>query len=318
MNKTHEQYLEDLYNRNKYYREEKFKVVGKYECDSCRIDVVDHLNVIMKPMAGALLKDSMPTIRVVDNKTEYFIAQSKLIHGDFYSYSGANWVSDTDKVLITCPIHGDFPQTPNSHKSGFGCPYCGKIKCATSQTLKFSDFINRAREIHGDKYEYFEDEFSKCANKTKIRCIKHDHFFYPTPNNHLGGGGCSLCGRESSTQKQRDNNAEPWTHHGWVEKSLKSNYFDSYKVYVIRCWNDDETFYKIGRTFTKLKRRFKSTLMPYNYEVIKCIEHEDGLEICRIEHEFLRLNKEYKYTPKIKFGGGNECFHSLNIDLQTN
>ncbi len=316
MNKTHEQYLEDLWNKNKYYREGKFKVVGQYECDYCRIDVVDHLNVIMQPMAGALLKDSVPTIRVAKDKTEYFVAQSKLVHGNLYSYDKADWNTDHAKICIICPIHGDFWPTANSHKCGIGCPSCGKIRCATSQTLKFSDFVSRSIEIHGDGYEYFEDEFTKCANKTKIRCIKHDHTFYQTPNGHLCGSRCALCARESSTQKQRDNNAEPWTHHGWVEKAQRSKYFDSYKVYIIKCWNKDEVFYKIGRSFNKIDRRFRGVHMPYNYELIKCIEHEDGLEICRIEHELLRLNKEHKYTPQIKFGGGNECFSSLNIDLQ--
>ncbi len=306
--KTHEQFLEDLWCKNKYYRDGKFKVVGHYKCDSCKIDVVDHLNVIMQPMAGALLRNSVPTIRIAKNKTEYFIAQSRLIHGDFYSYSKVDWVSDTVKVIITCPIHGDFEQVPNSHKSGTGCYYCGRVKTISKQTQKFTDFLNKAREVHGDKYEYFEDEFTNSSNKTKIKCIKHDHIFHQTPNNHLAGQNCSLCGRETLTQKQRDINIEPWTHHGWVEKAKRSKYFDSFKVYVIRCWNEDETFYKIGRSFNKIKQRFKSIAMPYDYEVIKCIEHEDGLEICRIEHESLRLNKANKYVPKIKFGGGNECF----------
>lgn len=309
--KTHEQFLKDLWNRNKSYREGKFKVVGHYKCDSCKIDVVDHLNIIIQLTAGSLLRGSVPTIRAAKNKTEYFIAQSRLIHGDFYSYSKVDWVSDTDKVTITCPIHGDFLQTPNSHKSGLGCPYCGRSSAREKQTLKFSDFVNRSKEIHGDKYEYFEDEFTNTANKTKIRCVKHNNTFYQKPNKHLAGQGCSLCGRESITQKQRDNNLEPWTHHGWVKKAQRSKHFDSFKVYVIKCWNEDETFYKIGRSFNKIKKRFKGLLMPYNYEVIKYIEHEDGLEICRIEHELLRLNKANKYVPKIKFGGGNECFYRL-------
>jgi hypothetical protein len=309
--KTHEQFLEDLWVRNKYYREGKFKVVGRYECDICKIDVVDHLNVIMQPTAGSLLRDSAPTIRSAKNKTEYFIAQSRLIHGNFYFYSEVDWISDTDKVIITCPIHGNFEQTPNSHKNGSGCYHCGRVKTIKKQTQKFSEFLLKAKEIHGDKYEYFEEEFTNTSYKTKIRCIKHDHTFYQTPNNHLSGQRCKLCGVESLTQKQRDNNVEPWTHHGWVEKAQRSKYFDSFKVYVIKCWNEEESFYKIGRSFNKIKQRFRSISMPYNYKVIKCIEHEDGLEVCRIEHELLRLNKAHKYTPKIKFGGGNECFSKI-------
>ena len=42
------------------------------------------------------------------------------------------------KIKILCNIHGEFSQTPNSHRNGAGCPYCANIKNRLRyiQTLK--------------------------------------------------------------------------------------------------------------------------------------------------------------------------------------
>jgi hypothetical protein len=46
------------------------------------------------------------------------------MHNNYYNYSKVNYINSFTKVLITCPIHGDFEQTPSSHLSGRGCPKC--------------------------------------------------------------------------------------------------------------------------------------------------------------------------------------------------
>ena len=55
---------------------------------------------------------------------EQVIQQFKQKHGDLYTYYNFNYVDNNTKGLITCSIHGDFLQTPGSHKSGNGCPDC--------------------------------------------------------------------------------------------------------------------------------------------------------------------------------------------------
>lgn len=56
--------------------------------------------------------------------TETFIADAQRIHGDKYDYSKTGYVSVFKPVVIICPKHGDFNQTPNSHLHGHGCPRC--------------------------------------------------------------------------------------------------------------------------------------------------------------------------------------------------
>lgn len=54
-------------------------------------------------------------------------------------------------------------------------------------TLK--DFITKAREIHGDKYDYSKVEY--VDDKTKVCIIDPEYGeFWQTPANHLKGSGC--------------------------------------------------------------------------------------------------------------------------------
>lgn len=56
---------------------------------------------------------------------EEFIARAIKKHKGFYSYERAVYVNAASKVVITCPEHGDFKQTPNQHANkGDGCPKC--------------------------------------------------------------------------------------------------------------------------------------------------------------------------------------------------
>lgn len=60
--------------------------------------------------------------------TEEFIREANYIHNNFYDYSKTIYNGAFKKVIITCPIHGDFQQKPNSHLSGQGCPHCKSSK----------------------------------------------------------------------------------------------------------------------------------------------------------------------------------------------
>ena len=57
--------------------------------------------------------------------TEEFIELARQVHGDKYDYSKTVYLNKRSKVIITCPIHGDFEQNAHSHLNGRGCPKCG-------------------------------------------------------------------------------------------------------------------------------------------------------------------------------------------------
>lgn len=50
--------------------------------------------------------------------TQEFIEKAKSIHGDKYDYSKAIYTTAKKKLIIICPIHGEFEQTPDGHLHG--------------------------------------------------------------------------------------------------------------------------------------------------------------------------------------------------------
>ena len=99
---------------------------------------------------------------------EEFTIKAKEIHGNKYDYSKVDYVNNRTKVCIICPEHGEFWQTPYKHLNKQGCPRCyGNIKSNTEE------FIAKAREVHGNKYDYSKVEYSGCENKVCIICPEH-------------------------------------------------------------------------------------------------------------------------------------------------
>ena len=119
---------------------------------------------------------------------EQFIKEAEIVHGaGKYDYSKTVYVNNNTQVEIICPIHGSYFQLPRSHVSAkCGCPKCSKV---------YSDqeyFIQRAKEIHGNKYDYSKVEYKNSTTKVCIICSAHGEF-WQTPNAHINGSGCPKC-----------------------------------------------------------------------------------------------------------------------------
>lgn len=65
-----------------------------------------------------------PECLLEKKNTEEFILEASLIHDNKYLYGKTKYEHSKQKVIISCPIHGDFTQTPNTHLMGKGCPQC--------------------------------------------------------------------------------------------------------------------------------------------------------------------------------------------------
>lgn len=120
---------------------------------------------------------------------EEFIEKARKIHGDKYDYSKVDYLNGKTKVIIICPEHGEFLQAPEKHLTGQGCPYC----CNTLKGTKES-FIEKARKVHGNKYDYSKVEYKNNKEKVCIICPEHGEF-WQDPHNHLKGKGCPECGK---------------------------------------------------------------------------------------------------------------------------
>lgn len=157
-------------------------------------------------------------------------------------------------------------------------------------------FTNKATDVHKGKYNYERAVYKGSKSKITITCPIHGDFEQVT-DTHLQGAGCTKCKNEKTG----------WTYTSW-SKAAPGN---PGILYVLRCWNDDEEFYKIGITCqSKVGARYHNKLrMPYNFEVIEEVVSDDRKYIYKLEKELKRNHKELAYEPKISFDGSkSECF----------
>jgi very-short-patch-repair endonuclease len=63
-----------------------------------------------------------------------------------------------------------------------------------NKSLTTNEFIKKAKEVHGNKYDYSSCSYIAFSKKVCIFCNKHKSFFWQTPTNHLSGYGCPDCG----------------------------------------------------------------------------------------------------------------------------
>lgn len=104
--------------------------------------------------------------------------------------------------------------------------------------LTTSEFVARARAVHGDRYDYTLVEYKGNKNKIKIKCHEHGEFFQ-TPSSHLMGAGCPLCATSLISKKRMSNNDEfikkAREVHGNKYSYLSTNYSGSHKKITITC-----------------------------------------------------------------------------------
>lgn len=128
-------------------------------------------------------------------RTNDFINKSKSIHNNKYDYSKTIYSGNKGKVEIICGYHGSFFQTATRHLSGGKCPKCnGRI------AITQDEFIQKAKSIHGNKYDYSLVVYKNTKTKIKIICDEHG-VFEMKPNAHIGQQtqGCKKCALSERT-----------------------------------------------------------------------------------------------------------------------
>ncbi len=120
--------------------------------------------------------------------TKQFIEKARAVHGEKYDYTKVNYINNHTKIIIICPKHGEFTQRGSGHLQGYGCKECRKEKLSYTT----EQFIEKAKQVHGDKYDYSKVEYKHSQSKVIITCKKHGDF-EQNPTNHILGGNCSVC-----------------------------------------------------------------------------------------------------------------------------
>lgn len=157
--------------------------------------------------------------------TASYIEAAKKVHDNRYTYPRTVYKNSREKIIVTCPIHGDFEIRASEHLLGKGCPQCGMARRGSARRSNTEEFIAKAKNVHGhDTYDYSRVEYKNSRTKVIIGCKKHG-WFEQTPETHLGGGGCPKCANERMHT--------PMTTEEWVAKAKKAHPNDNYDYSLV-------------------------------------------------------------------------------------
>jgi very-short-patch-repair endonuclease len=127
-------------------------------------------------------------VRATKKTNKQFIFEANKIHEYKYNYDKVEYIKNQVKVIITCPVHGDFKQTPNSHLQGNGCPNCNESR-GEKEIVKVLekykiDFIRQKK--FSECKNVFELPFDFYIPSKRI-CIEFDGKQHYEPIDFFGG-----------------------------------------------------------------------------------------------------------------------------------
>lgn len=179
--------------------------------------------------------------------TEEFIEKAKQVHGNKYNYSKVEYINNRANICIICPKHGEFWQRAGNHiYKEYGCPKCKTEKIGNLKRKSLEQFIEDARKIHGDKYDYSKVEYINAHTKLEIICPKHGGF-WQEPGGHISGKKCPACALEENRDTKEQFIEKAKKIHGDKYDYSKVEYINSYTPICIICPEHGE-FYQIPHT----------------------------------------------------------------------
>ena len=198
-------------------------------------------------------------------------------------YDKTVYKSYEDKVIVTCPIHGDFEIGARLLLHGYGCKKCGIKNKPQCQKKSNEQFLKELKEIHDDRYTPLE-AYDGVNTKIKIKCNKCGKVFTDSPHMLIGKKrGCPYCngGVRLTTQVFIERAKKV---HGNKYDYSKVNYINSITPITIICPKHGEF-------------QQKSSEHLINHGCQKCAESRLEEEI-RILLEENKIKYVYQYRAK--------------------
>jgi len=229
------------------------------------------------------------------NNRDIFIEENKRIFGDITDFYLVEEISQNTKITLICTTHNhEFTLSVSARLAGQKCPKCSAENYRKLRAMPIDEYYKKASEVNEDRYTYTGD-YTTLKYPITFYCKEHGRQ-RRNANNHLNGAGCSKC--EKTGNK--------------VDKLTKEGYINTAKgrevsLYLIECSNEQEKFYKIGKTFRGVKERFRGKLIPYKYKIIK-LYISTAEEIWDLEELMHKKYEEYSYKPLMWFTGFSECY----------
>ncbi len=144
-----------------------------------------------------------------------FLARAKSIHGDKYDYSKVVYKNMKTRIIVGCPKHGDFTQSPEHHLSQkYGCPHCEMESRAGRPLYKKRSLIKGFGILDVD-FSRNNDIFVATAYHTWVRMISRcNRKKYSTSD--IKYKDCFVC--------------DEWKYFSNFLKFFEENYIDGYAI----------------------------------------------------------------------------------------
>ena len=285
------------------------------------------------------------------SNTSEFVTKAIKVHSNKYIYSKVEYTNNTTVVIITCPIHGDFKQSPAHHLRGYGCS-----KCSGKFVTNTKEFIELGMLLFKGKHTYEKSIFTKSLEPIVVTCKVHGDFITIPNTYQTAKYGCSSC---AGSPKVTTETVIPRfiAVHGTKFNYSGVEYVNMHTNIVITCNTCRSCFnqtprnhlngdgcsrcnpkggfdktkpgllyylsinngqaYKIGITNKTVQQRF-STSDLNKITVLQTWEYQDGKEAAAQELKILQDNKFAKYKGSHLLSSGNTELFSydvLNLDI---
>lgn len=166
--------------------------------------------------------------------------------------------------------------------------------------MTVEEFIQKAKLIHGDKYNYSKVNYKNNKKKVEIICPIHGSFFQ-IPSNHFRNQGCSECGKEKEKENKFIKSKERF-YKFVLDNNFKiiGEYTGSHSYIKLKCKNNHEfsvmptSFYSNPRCSVCEKKYYPRTkerlekILKDNYPKYKIVS-ENNKEVlinCPIHGNF--------------------------------
>lgn len=180
--------------------------------------------------------------------TETFIAEAKDIYGDRYDYSKVDYKNRDHRVVVTCPVHGDFLVYAREHLDGKGCPKCEKGE----------KFIAKLKEKFGDKFGLDEFVYESSTTPVTLICPTHGAFS-KLPNQILNlQFGCPHCGSDAKAEIHNAAVAKKQ-----AAKEEKQRAIDEMNAQKLQEWKDERS--ERERKREKAMQSFRAGKKPRDF-----------------------------------------------------
>ena len=209
-----------------------------------------------------------------------FINDANEKHNNKFDYSKVNYINIDTNIIIICPIHGEFIQTPYHHlNKKYGCKDCGNINSASHQPKNNDKFLDEIKKIHGDKFDYSKINYINTKTDVILICKKHNNEFSMKPNKILNG---TLCCHDCITDNKKSIFSKPLSKfieeaqkiHGDTYDYKKVNYTNSKTNIIIICsehgeFSQSPTVHLRGNGCNKCSGKYKKTTDEFIIEARK-------------------------------------------------